>query len=562
MAKKIQNEEVYVKSGNSTRSRWMAIALLGAGALLAGCASDGGNSGGGDSSGGENGTVGSATANGGGAYEVGMVNVQPDAGQPQSGGTLTYGVQLLTPSLDPAKTAARDDAGGALAAVYDVLISYDPDNETFEPKLAKSLDTKDGGVTWTLGLRDGVTFSDGTALDADAVVASINRYNAGRGSGSDLWQKTVESMTATDASTVEFRLNAQWQRFPSMLSLGHGMIVAAAADKGETFAAIGAGPFTDAKFSPNEERVYKANPSYYGGPVKLDQLRLVPLNGPQANFESLESGQLDIGYIRGSGSVINAAKDKGYPGYINVLNVGSAELINNRDGRPGADVRVRQAIAHALDPVLINQRAENGEGLPGSEVFGPESRWHTDTPGVEYDPAKATELLAAAKADGYDGKLSYVVLNEPKDQAGGLAVQSLLQAVGFDVEIVMASNVVDLIQNVYIKHDFDLAHSGLGLYEAIPDLGLYSTLQSDSISNLSGYVNPEMDQLILELREARDDAAAKKVLAKVQVLWNETVPSAPIGGLPSFWAWQKNTHDIVPTAAGIMLFDQAWKAAN
>ncbi|XGU22017.1 hypothetical protein ACETU7_15300 [Rhodococcus sp. 3Y1] len=60
-----------------------------------------------------------------------------------------------------------------------------------------------------------------------------------------------------------------------------------------------------------------------------------------------------------------------------------------------------------------------------------------------------------AKADGYDGSLDYVVLSEPKDHAIGLAVQSLLQAVGFEVNLILANNAGDIVQNVYVKHDFD-----------------------------------------------------------------------------------------------------------
>lgn len=517
------------------------VALLGAGVLLAGCAGDNDGAGG-----------------AGTTFESGMVNVEPSTGTPVKGGTLTYGVQLLTPTLDPIKASVRDDGGGTLAAIYDVLMSYDTATGVFEPKLAQSLETEDGGSTWILTLRDEVKFSDGTPLDAEAVIGSINRYNEGKGNGAELWLKSVGSMQSTDASTVVFRLNAPWQRFPSMLSLGHGMIVAPSAGAGEDFRAIGAGAFIDETFAPNEERVFSANPAYYGGPVNLDRLRMVPLNGPQANLESLDAGQLDIAYIRGNSSAINSAKEKGYPGYIGILNVGGAEIINNREGRPGSDVRVRQAIAHALDPALIDQRAENGAGLPTSALFGTTSQWHPETPGVSYDPAKATELVTQAKSDGFDGALSYVVLNEPKDQAGGLAVQSLLQAVGFNVNIVAANNVVDLIQKVYVNHDFDLAHSGLGLYEAIPDLGLDSTVNSQSRSNTAGYANPDMDKLLVDLQQAEDDKTSREILSKIQRLWNETVPSAPISGLPAFWAWQKNVYDIVPSAAGIMLFDQAW----
>lgn len=525
------------------RSSRIAVALVGAGVVLAACSG---------------GATGDGADSGSGTYETGLVNIQSESGDPVAGGTLTYGVQLLTTTLDPVRATARGGQGGeALAAVYDVLMKYDTESGAFSPQLAESLQSEDN-MTWTLRLREGVRFSDGTPLDAAAVVASIERYNAAGGNGADLWMQSVKSTEAQDNSTVIFRLDNPWPKFPSMLTLGHGMIVAPGAQQGEKFAAVGAGPFVEAGFLPGEERTFTANPEYYGGRPHLDTLRMVALNGPQANFESLEAGQLDVAYIRGLGSAINSAKEAGYPGFVDVLNAGGAELINNREGYPGADVRVRKAIAQAVDPDLIDQRAEEGEGLPGAELFGPTSQWHTDVPGVDYDPEKATELLNEAKADGYDGRLKYTVLNEPKDQAIGLAVQSLLQAVGFTVDIAYANNAGDLLNSVYVKHEFDLAHAGIGLYESILDSSLQSTLNSSSLRNTPGYANPEMDSLLKELQAAPDDDAARDVIAQVQTLWNDTVPSVPISGLAAFWAWQKDVHGVVPTATGIMLFDKAW----
>ncbi|WFR72010.1 ABC transporter substrate-binding protein [Prescottella defluvii] len=157
---------------------------------------------------------------------------------------LTFSVQALAAVLDPAKTAARGGSGGdELAAVYDVLLRYDDKTGEFVPRLAQSLSSSDDGLVWTLKLRPGVTFSDGTPLDANVVVSSINRYNTNRGNGAAVWVDAVESTTAVDPQTVEFRLRKQWPTFPSMLALGHGMIVAPGAGEGEAFKPIGAGPF-------------------------------------------------------------------------------------------------------------------------------------------------------------------------------------------------------------------------------------------------------------------------------------------------------------------------------
>src|SRR5699024_9971170 len=140
-------------------------------------------------------------------FRVGLVNQQDDGGDPVRGGTLVTGTQLLVNSLDPVATGARGGSGGeALALIYDVLMQYDVDSGEFSPKLAEKLEHNDDYTEWTLTLRDSVKFSDGTDLDADAVVASIERYNAGNGNGASLWNSSVEQTEAVDDTTVKFTL--------------------------------------------------------------------------------------------------------------------------------------------------------------------------------------------------------------------------------------------------------------------------------------------------------------------------------------------------------------------
>ncbi|TQF69203.1 ABC transporter substrate-binding protein [Rhodococcus spelaei] len=497
-------------------------------------------------------------ANGGGSAQSGLVGNQ-DAGDPVRGGTLTFGTHSEAVTLDPAKTAARGGSGGAeMAAVYDVLMRYDTGTKTYAPQLAKSLQASDDQLLWTLKLREGVTFSDGTPLDAEAVRWSIDRYTQNRGNGSEVWQLNVAAVDTPDPSTVTFKLTRPWPEFEAMLALGQGMIVAKSSVQGDAFTPVGAGAFVQERYAPHEELVLKARPDYWNGAPYLDRLRVVALNGPQATWDALASGGVQAAFLRGDSGVIEKARAADYPGYVSFLNAGSAEIINNRAGRPGADVRVRQAIAYAANPKIVDERVDSGKGLPGAELFNDASDWHTDVQALGYDPAKAKQLLEEAKKDGYDGKLKYVVLQEPRDRAIGLAVQSLLQAVGFTVDIVYANSASDVVNQVYVKHDFDLAHAGIGLYESIPFLGLYTTMQSQSKSNTAGYADPVMDSLLGELQAAGTTDAKRAVIAKIQQQANETVPSVVTSAIPTFVAWQPKVHGIVPDATQITLFDKAW----
>ncbi|MBM4496110.1 ABC transporter substrate-binding protein [Rhodococcus hoagii] len=531
--------------GSRARFGKSLTTVLVVGALaLAGCASSD-DGGGGD-------TSGTRTP-----PAVGLVGDQapdPTGSTPQ----LTFSVQALAAVLDPARTTARGGSGGdELAAVYDVLLRYDEETGEFVPRLAQSLTSDQEGNVWTLKLRPGVTFSDGTRSTRTRSSRASTATTPTRATALPCGVDAVASTTAVDAQTVEFRLNKKWPTFPSMLALGHGMIVAPGAGEGEAFKPIGAGPFVLDRYAPNEERVLTARADYWNGKPKSDKLRFIALSGSRENLESMRTNGIDIGFLRGNPQAIYDTIDAGYPGSFSILNSGGAELVNNREGRPGADVRVRRAIALAIDPEWSVSAATNGLGLPGKAMFNDLSRWATDVEGVPFDPDAARKLLDEAKADGYDGKLNYIVLQEPSEQAIGLAVQSLLQAVGFTVNIINANNAGDIVKQVYVQRDYDMAHAGIGLYEAIPYLGLDTTLSATSTANFAGYSNPQMEVLLDKLQAADGDDQIRGVLAEIQTLWNETVPSVPVSSVMIYVAWQKNVGGVVPTATGIMLLDKA-----
>src|SRR5699024_11205337 len=122
---------------------------------------------------------------------------EPLSGDPRSGGTLDYATYNSVSSLDPADRQDGGATGGSeMAAIYDLLMRYDPTTDdptagdgagTYVPQLAESLTSNNDDTVWTLTLRDGVTFSDGAPVDADAVVWSIDHYLQKRGTHSQVW---------------------------------------------------------------------------------------------------------------------------------------------------------------------------------------------------------------------------------------------------------------------------------------------------------------------------------------------------------------------------------------
>jgi len=335
------------------------------------------------------------------------------------------------------------------------------------------------------------------------------------------------------------------------------VIVAPAAYKTPTFTPIGAGPFTLQTFAPNEATVVKARPDYWGGAPNLDSLKFVAIVGDQAKSDSLKSGGIQMAFTR-TPQVVSQEQSAGYPGFLLTQALGQVYNINNRPGHPGADVRIRQAMAYATNVDTYNQRVYQGKGLPGTEIFPPWSQWHNDVGGLKYDAAKAKQLVDAAKKDGVSITVKYIGLSDPPGQQSALTAQALLQAVGFTVNIEYQNSIADVVKKLYVDHDYDMASAAYSLYNADPYTRLFSSLNSTSTNNTTGYNNPAMDAQLTKVQAATTDQAKTAALADLQKLVNDTVPYVTLAAAATFIPWQKSVHGVKPTLDGVILFDKVW----
>ncbi|QCQ93217.1 ABC transporter substrate-binding protein [Rhodococcus sp. SGAir0479] len=526
-------------------SRLLWGALTAVTVLLAGCA-------GGDAD---------ATADGA-QRQAGYVGAPSATAEPVAGGSLTFGSYSLPTVLDPARTQATGSTGGTeMAAIYDTLVRHDFDSRTFVPQLAESLDSSDDLDTYTVTLRPGTRFSDGSVLDARAVKWSIERFVAAKADASQTWTNIVDAIDTPDDRTVVFGLKRPWGDFPVLLSTGAGMIVGVGSEKDGAFSPVGAGPFTVTKFAPREELLLTARDDYIGGRPPLDTLRFLPTAGAQAQYESMRSGQFEMTYILRDEQVIGRVLGDGYAGFLSPTGQNGIGVINSRPGRPGADVRVRQAIAYGVDPEAIDQRANAGLGTASSELVPEGSRWYSGTEGIRFDPDRARQLLDEAKADGFDGHISYLSTHDPGQQATALTVQAALQSVGFDVTVDYATDTTDLVRKVYRDHDFDLTRGGAPIGEEAPFVNLYGSMGSDSRNNATGFADPEMDRLLRAVQTAPTDDDKRNAIGDVQRYANRTVPYVLWGPAAVLTAWEPTVHGVERTVTDIMLLGTAWKSA-
>ncbi len=455
--------------------------------------------------------------------------------QPVSGGTLTWAVATETGSLDPAKLAGGGTVGGVeLQAIYDTIVRWNPATATYEMRTAQSLTPNADFTQWTLKLKPGIAFGDGTAYDAAAVKFNIERQMAAssRASQKALLQTFIGAITAVDAATVRFDLKQPWAQFPYLLSRDPGMIASPAAIQkaGASWGAVpdnsNAGPFNVKSYKVGESITVVRNPNYYGAKAYLDGINfVVPPSDAAVVEQDVKSGQFQAAYIIDPAVIANAASDG-----LRVVRIPAAAfptLAMNCFSGPTSDVNVRQAVAAAIDPKQINARVYNGALNAGSALIPSSFAFDPKVPGPAYDPNKAKDYLARAKSNGFTGTIRLLSVNTPQGSNFAVAVKSMLDAVGFNTVVTLVPPGGN-VAAVLVQHNYDLAFWSLSI---VNDDGVFGQLflSFSSQSKRYGYSSPDMDAALAELRVAASTAAKTAALKKIATVINRDMPMLVMG---------------------------------
>jgi peptide/nickel transport system substrate-binding protein len=539
-----------VAGSRPSRRRVWAVWLVLVALLLGACASEE------STSDGPEGTVGDGDVP---VVQAGWAN-ETDL-EPTTGGTAN--VTLATPptSLDP-KTASYGltTEGTVLMALYDNLLRYDPQTGEFEGQLAESIEHNADFSQWTLKLRPNLTFTDGTPLDSAAVVFSIQRLATGRGVVAG-FPAFFASFETPDPLTVVMNMVEPMGNVDALLASELGLVVSptAAQAAGDAFGTnpVGAGPFKLESYNPDAELVLVKNPDYGGGDVRLDGIRFTWSPDMAGNVDKVELGQSDMTFVTEVDLRVRAI-EAGMP-VLTSPAAGTGLAINSAPDRafPGDDVRVRQAVAMAVDLDQVNERLYEGHGQLGNFLFPPGSRLHTETPWGVYDPDGARRLVEEVKAEtGWDGTAR---LNTPLPTDLALAMQAQLNAVGFNVQIDQYQSFTQLIDRNIINRDFDLSIWVLSSYETNLWQVLNRSFNSQSRSNWFGFASDEVDALLAELRQAGDDQVVD-VLNRLAEVWQREQGYFFAGSQPYSAITTDRIGGMEPTANGLFLWPDVFKA--
>jgi peptide/nickel transport system substrate-binding protein len=398
-----------------------AVAVSGsAGAILAAC-----------------GTTTAPKAGGGGVTPQKTPGVS--TATPKPGGSLIFSNEAEVNGFDP--TNSNWDVSGLMYAhtVYDPLMWVDVNGKAV-PYLLQSMTPDAANTTWTLTLRPGVVFHDGTPLDAAAVAANIEAEIGSPLVGPAL--SNLNAVTVKDPNTVIVTTKTAWPALPYYLA-GQAGYIALPSTLGKTAkrAPVGTGPFVFKEWTPGDHFTATKNPKYWrSGLPYLDSVTYKPIPDHQQRKNALEAGNIDIMHTDDTQTVVDL-KGNSAVVFVDDLANSSGEhemhfyMINTAKA-PLDDVRIRQALAFATDTKTINSTLNNGLTPSSTGPFVPGSPYYTPTGYPEFNLTKAKALVAAyVKDKGPVPVFKLATVTDAKDLEVTQLVQANWAAAGITVQI-------------------------------------------------------------------------------------------------------------------------------
>ncbi|MEZ5795590.1 ABC transporter substrate-binding protein [Albidovulum sp.] len=420
--------------------------------------------------------------------------------------TITIGMVLEPPNLDPTAGAAAATDEVVYANIFEGLTRFGPDGSV-RPALAESWDVADDGKVYTFHLHTGVTFHDGTTFDAEDVKFSLDRARAEDSANA---QKAlfagIDTVEVVDPATVKVTLKDPDGHFPFNMAWGDAVIVAPESIADEATHPVGTGPFKFDDWVQGDHIDISRYDGYWGTPVALSKATFRIISDPTAAFAAMMAGDVDAFPNFPAPETLDQFKADPRFKVIVGSTEGETILAMNNRKPPLDNVKVREAIAHAINRQEIIDGAMFGYGTPIGTHFAPHNPDYEDLTALSaYDPEKSKALLAEAGVS--DLKLRLALPPPTYARRGGEIIAAQLAAVGIQTEI---SNLewAQWLEQVFKGHDFDLT---IVSHTEPMDINIYARPDY-----YFGYGKPEFVALMDKLTKTSDPAGRSALLKEAQ----------------------------------------------
>ncbi|MGY1600658.1 ABC transporter substrate-binding protein [Geodermatophilus sp. SYSU D00815] len=514
----------------------------------------------------------------------------------ESGGTFVFGVPGNPTMFDPA-FATDGESFRVTRQIYEGLLTTEPGTAEIAPALAESYDVSEDGLEYTFTLRDGVTFHDGTDFNAEAVCFNFERwYNftglAASPAASEYYQNMFGGFAstpeipsiyggceATDELTAVIRITQVTSRFPAVLTFpSFAMQSPTALQEGDadnlggnpdalTYTQYslenptGTGPFRFESWDQGNGQVtIVRNDDYWGEPAQVDEIIFRTISDGNTRRQELESGAID-GYDLVAPADYQTLEDGGFqvlprdPFNILYLGINHGRVPGTAANPALQDIRVRQAIAHAIDRDTI-VTSLLPEGAEAAIEFVPPSLdgWTDDVTTYEYDPDRARQLLTEAGALGttlrfyYPTDVSRPYLPDPAAMFQVIS-QNLTDA-GFTIQPTALPWNPDYLDataagqaDIHLlgwTGDYSDAYNFIGTFFA--DAG-----GGQSKEEFGSFVAPEIFDALARGDAEPDPDARTEIYQEANQRIMEFLPAVPISHSPNALVVAENVEGLVPS---------------
>lgn len=460
------------------------------------------------------------------------------AGEPTPGGKVIYGLEAENSGGWCLPEGQLAIAGIQVArAIYDTL-TVPNENAEYVPFLAESVEPNEDFTEWTIKVREGVKFHDGSDLTGEVVKNNLDAYRGAYPARSPLLFRfvfaNVSGTELVDPMTVKVTLASPWPSFDAFLfSSGRvGIMAQAQLDDTETCDTnlIGTGPFVKKEWKVNESFIATKNPDYWqqdadGNQLPyLDEIEFRPIVDGDARVNALLGG--DINALHTSGAEqIDALQIEEENGAINLVeSTDFAEVsygMFNMRQAPFDNILARQAAAYAFDRDTFNTVRNLDLFTMASGPFAPGEIGYLEDAGFpQYDLEKAKELVAQYEEEtGQPLEFTITAANDPSTTKSVQFIQENAEKAGMSVSIKQVEQAA--LINTALGGDWQ-AISWRNHPGGNPD-AQYVWWHSTMPTNFGGINDPELDALLDQGRAEADPAARAEIYEDINRIFGENV---------------------------------------
>ncbi len=387
---------------------------------------------------------------------LGVAALAQGRGHAQARDSVTLGMALEPTALDPTAGAAQAIREVTLQNFYEGLVRIDREGR-IQPALAASWSISPDGLTYTFRLRSPVTFHNGVILEASHVKFTFERAKAPDSTNAQKWIfDPIANIATPDAHTVVITLSRPLANFLFGLGLGDAVIFEPSSVASNRTSPVGTGPYRFVRWVRGDRVEMERYEQYRDrANVAIRRAAFRFMSDPQAQMAALRGGDIDGVTNFGAYEAVDLFRND--PRFR--VTVGSTEgktIVALNNGRPPFnDVRVRRAMAHAIDRNAVIQGAMSGFGTPIGSHFSPNQPGYVDLTGMyPYDPARARALLAEA---GHPNGFAATLRLPPPVYArrGGEIIAAQLAQVGVRATI-EPIEFAQWLDQVFRRRDYDM----------------------------------------------------------------------------------------------------------